>query len=346
MRSLLRLLALVVLLPCVRAAGQEAVNEPPLPPPSDEASPIEPAASPPAPVAPEPTQAEEIVSAPEPAPPPPPPIPPRAVEVPVVRAPDVSVECATRLAVLEQLMVAQRDRDVAIYRDTNQLITTFGISFAVIGMLGLVAAAFFNYRGMVAIQGAQVQRLGGGASATDAPVGLPGGPVPGMERVQASGQRFQTKMSSLEARLAEIENLTGTHPSSAPAPREPSAASVVDLEETPAPARRVIPRAAILVHKAEALMNLGKLDEATTVLAEAGEIDATQSSVHIVRGRVLEKQGRLGDALLAYERAVECDSANTSALLMKAGVLNRQERFAEALACYEKALEVQQASAS
>jgi tetratricopeptide (TPR) repeat protein len=258
----------------------------------------------------------------------------------------------------EREMVAQRDHEVTMYRDTNRLITIFGVTFAAIGVIALLAAAYLNFRGLAALQALAPKRppLEPQEPAPSRGLLETGGRVPGMERVQASGQRFQSRMSSLEHRLAELEHIAGrdSEPGSESAPdatmivpetghAAPAAALPVEAEFIEPP-RRVIPRAALMVHKAQALMNLGKLDDALATLDEAVAIERTRGEVHLARGQVLEKLGRLGDALLAYETAVESDATNTGALLMKAGVLNRQERFSEALACYERALEVSRAN--
>lgn len=248
---------------------------------------------------------------------------------------------------LEQFLVAQREREMSLYRETNRLISMLGIGFAVIGMIGLVAAAFFNYRGLMAVQA--------GAGRAPAPRGslassfLPASvSVPGMERVEASGNRFQSQMSSLEQRLAELEHVAGREPApalSALSARESDSTAFLAPQDGAAapPPRPTIPRAAILVQKAQTLLHLGKLDEALATLDKAAADGGSNSDVHFTRAQALERMGRVGDALLAYDQAVTSDESNTNALLMKAGLLNRQERFAEALACYERALEVHRA---
>jgi tetratricopeptide (TPR) repeat protein len=261
-------------------------------------------------------------------------------------------ELSARLLLMEQFVLGQRDRDVAIYRDTSKLITLFGLSFALLGMLGLSAAAYLNYRGMLAWQSAgarssQLMPASGGAGefGRDA--------VPGMERVDASRQRFQARMSSLEARLSEMEHLSGLRPAAevtaAPVGKPPvtqSERSLSARDHGPeAVAQRPIPLATILVQKAETLASLGKHAEALAVLDEAELTGAIPVDVRLARSRVLERMGRIAEALEVCERALLDDTRSTSALLMKAGLLNRQERFADALACYEQALTLHRESA-
>jgi tetratricopeptide (TPR) repeat protein len=262
------------------------------------------------------------------------------------------IEAATaRISMMEQVMFAQYEREAALYRDTIKLIITFGIAFAVIAGLGLLAAAFINYRALMAVQivmlkGQQTPALTAGP--TNAL--LPGGSeVPGMERVQASGQRFHSQMSSLDHRLSELENIAAGREHATGETMEvasksqPAFATGSDASLEPPP-QRVIPRAAILAHKAQAQMNLGKLNEALETLDEAETLGDARSDVFLTRGKVLEKLGRLDDAIAAFDEAAHSDEANTNALLMKAGVLNRQERYSEALECYEQALAVHRLS--
>jgi tetratricopeptide (TPR) repeat protein len=254
---------------------------------------------------------------------------------------------AARVSLMEQLLLAQHDREVNLYRDTIRMVTIFGGAFAGLCMIGLLAAAFLNYRALMAVQNmyGRIQT----ATATTAANGLLPAPasatVPGIERVQASGQRFQSRMTGLEQRLAELEHLAGRE--SAGGHGSEANALAADAGEDPSltmPARPAVPRAMILVHKAQTQANLGKLSEALETLEEAAHLEGANTEVHLARGQVLEKLGRLGDALKAYDSAVDADGQNTSALLLKAGVLNRQERFSEALACYERALEVHRAA--
>jgi tetratricopeptide (TPR) repeat protein len=279
---------------------------------------------------------------------------------------NLAPEIVARLSMLEQYVLAQydrdaaqrdreaaqRDRDFALLKETIRLVTFFSAGFGAIGLAALIASGWLAFRSMSATAAANsVLRLPDASSPADGAL-LPaaGASGQGMARVKASGRRFQSRVSDLEQRLSELENITGR--ASPAGEMDESAAGlepVFDLGADEADAgrvvQRVIPRAAILVHKANALVNLGKLKEAIAVLDEAASHEPGNIEMLIVRGQVFEKLGRLGDALEAYERAVDTDQSNTSALLMKAGVLNRQERFNEALACYERALEVHRTTA-
>lgn len=250
----------------------------------------------------------------------------------------------SRMSVMEQFLIAQHDREIELYRDTIRLVTTFGVAFAVIAGLGLLAAAFLNYRALMAVQSVMVHTQHHPRIQSPSTGLLPSGEsVPGMERVQASGQRFHSEMSSLDQRLSELEHIAaGRKP-----PNTYSGALAVEKQEVVVaaadpslepPPQRVVPRAAILAHKAQALMNLGKLNEALETLDEADTLEGARTDVCLTRGKVLEKLGRLDSAIEAFDEASKCDQANTNALLMKAGVLNRQERYSEALECYEQAL--------
>jgi tetratricopeptide (TPR) repeat protein len=264
----------------------------------------------------------------------------------------IDPELALRLSLLEKTMLAQSQGQAAIYSETTRLLMFFGSACVAMGLIAMIAAVFLMNRTLASVSAitAQVAQTHGSLPALPAPGALvpaAGAQPAGFEKIQASGQRFQGRMTSLEQRLEELEHLAGhgspsAKPADTPAAEE-APADAVTTEESPAP-RRVIPVAAILVRKSETLMNLGKLDEAMAALDEAAANDGDPAEIHLARGRVLEKLGRLGDALQSYDLAVSNDQTNTAALLMKAGVLNRQERFDEALTCYERALAMHRAA--
>lgn len=269
---------------------------------------------------------------------------------PQVITAQIDPELALRLSLLEKTMLAQSQGQAAIYSETTRLLMFFGSACVAMGLIAMVAAVFLINRTLASVSAitVQVAQSHGGMPALPASGALmPAGPGPsGFEKVQASGQRFQGRMTSLEQRLEELENLAGQGGASKSADRPAAAAAAAEpesAEEPPAP-RRVIPVSAILVRKSETLMNLGKLDEAMAALDEAARHDGDPAELHLARGRVQEKLGRLGDALHSYDMAVSNDQTSTAALLMKAGVLNRQERFDEALTCYERALAVHRAA--
>jgi tetratricopeptide (TPR) repeat protein len=244
--------------------------------------------------------------------------------------------------------LSQRDREIALIQETNRLVTIYSLALGGVGLAALLASAWIFYKSMVSAARAPLAMASSPAVADSANLLPASSPADaGIGRVRSSGHRLQSRMSELEDRLSELEDLAGKAPGDGSdgetPPRVAGEASLNSDSEIAVPAEtraeRIIPRAAILTRKAEALANLGKLQEALAVLDEAASSDPTLEDTHMVRGRVLEKMGRLGDALEAYDRAVGIDDANTGALLLKAGILNRQERFSEALACYERALE-------
>ncbi len=264
----------------------------------------------------------------------------------------IDPELALRLSLLEKTMLAQTQGQAAIYTETTRLLMFFGSACVAMGLIAMVAAVFLMNRTLASVSAitTQVAHAQGSAPALPAPGALVAAtPVQpgGFEKVQASGQRFQNRMTSLEQRLEELEHLAGhgaqvTAQVTHQAASEPPAGDT-ETAEPPAP-HRVIPVAAILIRKSETLLNLGKLDEAMAALDEAARHEGDPAEIHLARGRVLEKLGRLGDALQSYDLAVTNDQTSTAALLMKAGVLNRQERFEEALSCYERALAVHRSS--
>ncbi len=256
----------------------------------------------------------------------------------------IDPELALRLSLLEKAMLAQTQGQSTLYTETSRLLIFFGSACVGMGLIAMVAAVFLMNRTLASVstitaQVTQPRTFHALPSAATAAL-VPAGPVApaGFDKVQASGQRFQSRMTSLEQRLEELEHLAG-HSGAAPVEAAADATEPEAAAELP-PQRRPVPVSGILLRKAETLMNLNKLDDAMAALDEAANLDADPSEVHLARGRVLEKLGRLGDALQSYDLAVSNDEKNTAALLMKAGVLNRQERFDEALTCYERALAV------
>lgn len=275
-----------------------------------------------------------------------------AAAPPQVITAQIDPELSLRLSLLEKTILAQSQGQQAIYSETTRMLMFFGSACVAMGLIAMIAAVFLMNRTLASVStitahvthAQSVPALPGGSVAALAPAA--GGQPTGFEKVQASGQRFQSRMTALEQRLQELEHLAG-HDAAAAVPAAADGAvpaPVEPIEPEPPPARRTVPRSAILVHKAETLMNLGKLADAIAVLDEAATLDGDPAEIHLARGRVLEKMGRLGDALQSYDLAVTTDQTNTAALLMKAGVLNRQERFEEALSCYERALAVHKAS--
>jgi len=260
----------------------------------------------------------------------------------------IDPELALRLSLLEKTLLSQAHGQADVYAETTRLLLFFGSACVGMGLIAMIAAVFLMNRTLASVsaitaQVAQAQHLPALPVGGAALVPASGGGPTGFEKIQASGQRFQSRMTSLEQRLGELENLAG-HAASPMPPTVGSSSETAESAPEPATARRVIPVAAILVQKAEALMNLGKLDDSMATLDEAAKHEGDPTEIHLARGRVLEKLGRLGEALLSYDQAVTSDQTNTAALLMKAGVLNRQERFDEALSCYERALAVHRAA--
>jgi len=302
------------------------------------------------------------------APPPPAPVPaPQPEATAAATAAAAQAEIAARaiaeqtsasLATLERVLLAQQDRQLALFRETNRMITLLGVGIAVVGLLALGLAAWFQSRSITVLRevAARSREIApsGRADAWLPPAAEDN--VPGMERIEASGKRFQGMMTTLERRLEELEDLAARTPSAAHQDERATETSAdiaaTDAAGTEEPSvsaaarlARAVPHAGILLRKAETLIQMGRADEALAVLDEAEAAEADGVDLHLLRGQAFEKLGRPEDALAAYEQAEKLDATNPSALLMKAGVLNRQERFDEALKCYEKALQLQRAEA-
>ncbi|WP_442890766.1 tetratricopeptide repeat protein [Congregicoccus parvus] len=278
--------------------------------------------------------------------------------VPVYVTPDFTpllrsnAELLVRLEAFERSSTAQRDREAAIYKDTNRIVTMFAASFAALGVVALTVALVMMFRAIKTLHEATLTAAGrplGGARSGLLTLAPADGAVPGIEAIQASGSRLDDKMTSLEHRLSEMEHLSGmrtdspfgedlvNHPAAAESPV--AAASRNAKAKMPS-------LGTVLLHKAETLGGLGKFEQALYTLERALSEGATQAEVHLARGKVFEQSGRTSDALREYEAAAAADPKSSTALLLKAALLNRQERFEEALVCYERAIELSRPAAS
>jgi tetratricopeptide (TPR) repeat protein len=70
-----------------------------------------------------------------------------------------------------------------------------------------------------------------------------------------------------------------------------------------------------LADRAWGLMNVGLLNEAEKVIAEAIAIDSKYSTAWLQRGKILRRMGRIGEAIAAFEKTREIDPQYSLALL-------------------------------
>jgi tetratricopeptide (TPR) repeat protein len=258
-----------------------------------------------------------------------------------------------RLRGIEQTLVAQRTEELAELRETNRVLLLIVGALGGLGLVGMLAVAWFQLRTM--------RRFSEVAASMPAATSLslihPPAVLGAGERHLASGSaaehssaRFLGTLERLEQRIHELEHTTApTATVSTAAPAEASAGvhtgdpqlkSLVSGALARAGVARPEPpdRVALLLGKGQALLNLGKAEEAVACFDEALDLDARNTEVLLRKGTALEKLKRLEDAIECYDRAIALDHSQTMAYLHKGAVCNRLSRFDEALACYEQAL--------
>lgn len=134
--------------------------------------------------------------------------------------------------------------------------------------------------------------------------------------------------------------------------------TALELLETAAPTidrvAEPLERASFHLERARALSDLGRGDEALTILVEIGPILRTTprrdgARYLVVLGEIYERLGNDDDALAMYEEAVERLSNHRSphlvrALRSKGGLLQRLGRPDEALEALQQALSIQDAA--
>jgi tetratricopeptide (TPR) repeat protein len=269
---------------------------------------------------------------------------------------------AARLRAIEQSIQEQHRRDIETLQNSNRTMLMIAGAFGVVGVLGILTAVAIIVRAM--------NRLSEVALAL--PAGLGHGPTPtlidgdgvntGQNRLDQASIRFLGAIERLEKRIQELEltaqpgHIDVEHHRQGSEIAAAATAALADSNaiasgngaamETSTAVDHKIAQAAILVGKGQALMNLGKLDEALICLDEATGLDPKNADALVKRGMVLEKLQKMEEALASYDRAIATNESLTLAYLYKGAVCNRLQRFREALECYEKALKTEQKPAS
>jgi tetratricopeptide (TPR) repeat protein len=279
-----------------------------------------------------------------------------------------------RLEFLEQQLAEQRSAEAASSRQTHRLMLLAAGGMFLIGILAMVLTAIIQARGM--------NRLAEIAMNVGAARGLPGlavhpelamgGKSPAAlangERLLladadaqggqgiAGSARLESIIRQLEGRIQEMEAATDGGRSKGPANEAErlateSAGSAADAA-APTPTSNLNRNLnlnssfrAIVMAKAQALLNLGQPQAALNALEEALVRDPNDPELYLRRGMAFERLKRMEQALENFDRAITLDPRCTQAYLSKGGVLNQQARYQEALACYEQALEYRGRSA-
>lgn len=258
-----------------------------------------------------------------------------------------------RLRSLEQTLMGERGQELAELRQTNRALVLMVGALGGLGLVGMMAVAWCQLRAMRRFTEVAASL----PSATTLSLIHP--PSPGETRLvggspaEQSSARFLGTLERLEQRIHELEHTAATTAAvSTSTPAEASAGvqtgdpqlkSLVSVALARAGAGRqeACDRAALLLGKGQALLNLGQAEAAIACFDEVLGLDGKHAEALLRKGAALERLKRLEEALECYDRAIALDHSQTMAYLHKGAVCNRLARFSEALACYEQALRAQ-----
>jgi tetratricopeptide (TPR) repeat protein len=254
---------------------------------------------------------------------------------------------------IEKVLQAQQEHEVLALRESNHNMLIVAGAFAGVGFLAMLLTSFFHLRAM--------NRLAGIATAFPmAPHVYGPGPASLLssdeERLLATpsgpsaGQRLLQALEKLERRVIDLEHtshLPGqTREATTPAEVDNQFAAAEVVDAGPGRDEAALPgpqeRMSMLVGKGQALLSLGKAEEALVCFDQALDLQPDHAEILVKKGSALEKLNRLDEAIECYDRAIAANNSMTLAYLYKGGLFNRMERFNEALACYELALKTQQ----
>jgi len=266
---------------------------------------------------------------------------------------------AERLQTLEQTLMAQRERELAVLRESNHLLLLVVGVLAGAGLFGVFLIGWFQLRAMRRFaEAAGALPMGQTLSLVHSPVALGAGEMHlvAANAAEQSSTRFLTTLERLEQRIHELEHTTAPLPPSSAAQANgeqfplsvgPPLKSLVSgaLARAAGAANEKLDRAALLLGKGQALLSLGQGEDALACFDEAVALAPQNVEALVKRGTALERLKRLEEAIECYDRAIALDGAQTLAYLHKGAACNRLARFGEALACYEKALQSQKEAA-
>jgi tetratricopeptide (TPR) repeat protein len=283
----------------------------------------------------------------------------------------VDAAVAERLAAMERSLSSSQQRELESLRNSHRTFLMFAGVLAGLGFLGIIATAVVLARAVNRFSEVALT-LPGPSHALPAPPERPSlgpGDAPAISpaQVEEATSRFQEAVKRLEDRIRELENLgtvsqaahegnggeegVQTLPTGGDSALKLIASAVEAKHPRPlstmaATATRPPSEFALLLGKGQALLNLGKAQEALACFEEAIALAPRNAEAHVKRGLALERLQRMDQAIESYDQALAVDGSSTLAYLYKGAVCNRLQRFQEALECYEKALKTEQMSAA
>ncbi len=254
----------------------------------------------------------------------------------------------TRLRLLEQALVGERARELDALQNSQRLMLIFAGVFAGVGLLTVLLTNYIQWRTvnrLVTLSTAQsLPALASGAPL--AALGPGAGPlVPaGAGTTESTSVRMLGIIERLERRIQELEQTARpplSNPAETPMTVPQPAVELAADSQTLAAARRAA-QIDLLMGKGQALLDLGRADEALACFDETLRLDPQHAEALVRKGAALEQARKPDEAIACYDRAIAADRSFTMAYLHKGGLYNRLDRHEEALRCYEEALKTQE----
>lgn len=280
---------------------------------------------------------------------------------------------AERLAAMERSLAESQQRELEALRNSHRTFLTFSGVLAGLGFLGIIVAAVVLARAVNRFSEVAMA-LPSPSHALPAPPERPAlgpgdAPAVSSAQVQEATARFQEAVNRLEDRIRELESLgtvtqathegNGADGGAKALPADDGSAlkliaSAVEAEHAKAtwagasasPLARPPSEFTLLLGKGQALLNLGKAQDALACFEEAIARAPQNAEAFVKKGLALERLQRMEQAIESYDQALAVDGSSTLAYLYKGAVCNRLQRFQEALDCYDRALKSEQMSAA
>jgi tetratricopeptide (TPR) repeat protein len=246
---------------------------------------------------------------------------------------------ANRLQGIEQTLAAQRAQELQAMQSSNRVILIVAGSFAALGLLTMLVAAYFQWRTVSRLAELSASLPLGhvlGAGPAMAALGAGDGHQLALGPAQESNHRLLEAFDKLEKRILDLEHTSRL-------PLKEGALPAAGEETGGVGSTSGAARITMLLGKGQSLLSLDKAEEALSCFDEILALDANHPEALVKKGAALERLRKLDEAIVCYDRAIATDGSLTVAYLCKAGLFNRMERFSEALECYEKALQTQEA---
>lgn len=253
---------------------------------------------------------------------------------------------SNRLADLQQALLAQKDRELDLARQSH----AFNMKLLGAAALGIVLVVMLSYW-------FQLRCFNRVIEVTRS---LPAYQTPALlEQETSAGSKLLDAVKLLETRIQQLELPRPATPDhsvpaiqAAPASTETATASLPKPEpDDVAPAGPMkAPKAdpeppgpqpanpSLLLAKGQVLLDMDRLQEAVSCFQEAVALDPQNAEAHFKKGIAWERMNRLELALEAYEDTLKLNPKRAAAQVYKARVLQALHRYDEALSVYDSAL--------